>query len=243
MTKAVLLNNIEHKDLKVDAKPNAKYGDNVNRSLAFSSEFGDLQKEYPILFHKDQATGEFQSHVVLGLDRDENLFLDDSGWLGNYVPAALARGPFLIGFQKQELDGKTRNEPVIHIDTESPRVGVENGEPVFLPFGGDSPYLENVMRSLQAVQQGAVFDKIMFSSFEAADLLEPVSIEITLNSSESYNLGNYYTINEEKLMQLEGDVLDDLHKKGVLQLAYLALSSLGNVQRIIDLKNKKSAIA
>ena len=45
MSKAVLLNNVEHKDLKVDASHRAAYGDNVNRALAFSSEFGDLQKE------------------------------------------------------------------------------------------------------------------------------------------------------------------------------------------------------
>ena len=53
MSNAVLLNNVEHKDLKVDASLKAEYGDNVNRVLAFSSEFGDLQKEYPILFYKD----------------------------------------------------------------------------------------------------------------------------------------------------------------------------------------------
>ena len=53
MSQAVLLNNVEHKDLKVDSSLSAEYGDNVNRALAFSTEFGDLQKEYPILFYKD----------------------------------------------------------------------------------------------------------------------------------------------------------------------------------------------
>ena len=45
MSKAVLLNNVEHKDLKVDSGYSEKYGDNVNRALAFTAEFADLQKE------------------------------------------------------------------------------------------------------------------------------------------------------------------------------------------------------
>ncbi len=243
MTKTVLLNNIDHKDLKVDANLNAKYGDNVNRVLAFSTEFDELHKEYPILFYKDPNENTFQAHAILGFTRDENLFLSDEGWLGNYVPAVLARGPFLIGFQKQEIDGKIQKEPVIHIDTESPRVGSEEGQALFLPFGGDSPYLENIMRTLQVIQQGSSFDKMMISSFEVAELLEPVAIEITLSNIESYKLENYYTINAQRLAELDGASLESLNKSGFLQLAYFALSSLGNLQKLIDWKNKKTAIA
>ena len=64
MSKAVLLNNVEHKDLRVDSSPSAKYGDNVNRALAFPTEFGDLQKEYPILFYKDPKADKFQAHAI-----------------------------------------------------------------------------------------------------------------------------------------------------------------------------------
>ena len=86
MSKAVLLNNVEHKDLKIDPRLTAEYGDNVNRTMAFVTEFGELQKEYPILFYKDPKTEAFQAHVILGLEKNENLFLGDDGWLGDYVP-------------------------------------------------------------------------------------------------------------------------------------------------------------
>jgi hypothetical protein len=241
--KAVLLSNVEHKDLKVDTRYCARYGDSVNLALAFSAEFDELHKEYPILFHKDPETSEFHAHAILGFDRDENLFLGDDGWSGNHVPAILARGPFLIGFQNQEIDGKTRKEPVIHIDMDNPRVGVDDGQAVFLPFGGDSPYLEKVMRTLQIVHKGAAFDKTLFSILESMDLLEPVSIEITLSNIDKINFHNYYTINREKLTQLDGESLEKINKSGVLNLAIFALSSLGNFNKLIELKNMKSAIA
>jgi hypothetical protein len=79
MSNTVLLNNIDHKDLKVDASFKAEFGDNVNRVLAFPSEFGDLQKEYPILFYKDPAVGTFQAHAILGLDKGENLPVGSDG--------------------------------------------------------------------------------------------------------------------------------------------------------------------
>lgn len=240
---AVLLSNVEHKDLRVDSRHCAIYGDNVNRALAFSVEFDELHKEYPILFHKDPESREFHAHAILGFDRDENLFLDEKGWTGHYVPAILARGPFLIGFQDQEINGKVQKEPVIHIDMDNPRVGVDGGQAVFLPMGGDSPYLENVMRILQVIHQGAVFDKNVFLTLEEMELLEPVSIEVTLSNIDQISFHDYSTINREKLTQLGGEDLEKLNKSGLLSLAYFALSSLGNFNKLIELKNMKSAIA
>lgn len=243
MTARAVLNNVDHKDLKVDARHSEKYGDNVNRALAFSTEFGELQKEYPILFHKDAEAGAILAHVILGFERDENLFLDADGWAASYVPAILDRGPFMIGFQDQQIDGTVRKEPVIHIDMDDPRVGIDDGEAVFLPFGGDSPYLEKVMRTLQMIHQGANRDKVLFPLLESMGLLQPVSIEVTLSNVEQVNLNDYYSIDAERLSQLDGESLEKLNRQGALSLAFFALSSLTNMQRLIVMKNKRSAIA
>lgn len=243
MTNRAVLNNVDHKDLKVDARHRARYGDNVNRALAFSTEFAQLHKEYPILFHKDPATGAMLAHVILGFDRDENLFLDDQGWTGHYVPAILDRGPFLIGFQNQTINGACAPEPVIHIDMDDSRVGVAEGQAVFLPFGGDSPYLEKIMRTLQVIHQGAQRDKTLFALLESMDLLQAVSIEVTLSEVEQVNFKEYYSIDADRLSRLNGESLERLNRQGALSLAFFALSSLTNMQRLIALKRQKSASA
>jgi hypothetical protein len=242
MSNTVLLNNIDHKDLKVDASFNAEFGDNVNRVLAFPSEFGDLQKEYPILFYKDPAVGTFQAHAILGLDKGENLFMGDQGWLGEYVPAILARGPFLIGFQNREIEGKTIKEPVIHIDMDNPRVGTEDGQPLFLAYGGDTPYLEMIMKTLQVIHQGHGIGESFFTTLEEMGLFEPVNIEVALSSITNVNLTDYYTINKEKFSRLDGESLEKLSQQGILGLIYFALVSLGNFNKLLKLKNKKTAI-
>lgn len=243
MSNRAVLNNVDHKDLKVDARHRARYGDNVNRALAFSTEFAELHKEYPILFHKDPETGATLAHVILGFDRDENLFLNDAGWTGHYVPAILDRGPFLIGFQNQPINGAGTREPVIHIDMDDSRVGVAEGQAVFLPLGGDSPYLEKIMRTLQVIHQGAQRDKTLFALLESMDLLQAVSIEVTLSEVEQVNFKEYYSIDADRLSRLDGESLARLNRQGALSLAFFALSSLTNMQRLIALKRQKSASA
>ncbi|WP_163078876.1 SapC family protein, partial [Acinetobacter baumannii] len=59
-----------------------------------------------------------------------NLFLEGDRWISGHIPLSLQRGPFLIGLT---ADGAA---PVIQIDLDDPRVGAADGEPLFLPHGG-----------------------------------------------------------------------------------------------------------
>ena len=148
----------------------------------------------------------------------------------------------MIGFQDQPHEGEIRKEPVIMIETGDPRVGAEQGVPLFLPQGGDSPYLERVKGALRRVHQGQVFDQTMMTSFERMDLFEPLSIEISLSNIEKLTFQDYYTISEQKLAALDAESLYQLNQLGVLKLAFFALSSLGNFNRLIALKNQKDAM-
>lgn len=241
MAKHTLLNNITHKDLKIITKHSATYGDNVGSTLTFPTEFADVHREYPILFQKNPETGKFQSIVLLGLRSDENLFLDESnGWKANYIPAVIERGPFLIGFQDQSRDGGSERAPVVHIDIENPRVNEVEGAPVFLEHGGLSPYLDKITQLLNRIYEGMQVSDAMFAAFTELDLIEPVNLEIELNEREVYRLNGNYTIHREKLANLGGADLERLNRAGFLRCAFLAIESLGNIQRLIQLKSARA---
>jgi hypothetical protein len=235
MTNKVLLNNVDHPDLRVIAGHSARFGDCVNQVLVFPTEFEEVQREYPIFFRRD-ADDALQAIALLGLDRDENLFLDQSGWRGRYVPAVLRRGPFLIGLNGGETDG----EPMIHIDLDHPRVSTTEGLPLFLPHGGNAPYLEHVAAVLRVIHAGAEATAPMFAAFEEAGLIAPISVEIQLNETRKYVLPDLFAVGGGTLAKLDAERLDRLNRAGHLGLAFYAAASLGNVSRLIDLKNRKT---
>jgi SapC len=239
MTRHVLLNNVTHKDLKIKTHYSADYGDNVQAVLTFPTEFGDVQREYPIFFRKDPASGEHQALALLGFEKGENLFLDDRDWNASYVPGVVARGPFLIGFQEQEINGELSKEPVIHVDMDSSRVGDGEGESVFLPHGGNTPYLERIATILKGLHDGMALSKTMFATFESLGLIEPVAIKVQISKDLTYELTGYSTISEEKLAQLDGETLEKLNRMGFLQGAFLVIASLGNVKKLIELKRRR----
>ncbi len=240
MTKAALLNNVDHRRLKVVTGHSADFGDSINQTIVFPTEFAEVQREYPILFRKN-GEGAFYSIALLGLDKGENLFLTKQGWQARYIPAIHQRGPFIIGMQNQHANAGEHVEPVIFVDLDDPRVNQAEGQPLFLPHGGNSAYLQHISRVLNIINRGTAVAKPMFDAFQQADLLEPASLEIQLDDYTTYKVPDVYSINEPALAALKGDMLDRLHSAGYLRAAYLALASLTNISRLIELKNVKRA--
>jgi hypothetical protein len=238
----ILLNNIDHHDVRVRLGRGVAFGDAINQATVFPTEYEDLQREYPILFRRD-ADGAYYSVVLLGLDTEENLYLDGDRWQARYIPALLQRGPFSIGVPAQGPNGEPLGEPMIHIDLDHPRVSRTEGEPVFLPQGGNSPYLDHVAGVLRSIFAGVQINKTIFTAFEEYDLIEPVAIELKLSETRQYNVPDCYTISQERLMRLDGPALEKLHRADYFRAAVWVASSLRNLGRLIDAKNAREAAA
>jgi hypothetical protein len=236
MTNAVLLDNVSHKDLRVRTGYSAEFGDNINTALIFPTEFIYIQREYPILFRRDPR-GEFQALALLGLDKGENLFLDEPVWNARYVPAIQQRGPFLIGLHQREKN----REPMVHVNLDNPRVSKTEGESVFLRHGGHSPLLEHTNRMLQIIYDGDELAKPMFAAFEEMELIEAMEVQVNLNDHVQYKLPDFFTISQDRLEALDGVALERLNRLGYLQLAMMVVNSLGNIEWIIELKNRRRA--
>ncbi|MFT6779515.1 MAG: hypothetical protein ACJAV1_003458 [Paraglaciecola sp.] len=232
-----LLDNITHKDVHVITEHKPEFGDHVSYSHVFISEFRDVQAHYPIFFQKNAQTGQFEAIALFGLAGEENLFLSDSGWNASYIPLSIKRRPFLIGFQESVEGGVVSEEPVIHIDMDSPRISYNQGAEVFLPQGGQSPYLQQIAATLKAIHQGHQDTKAFIDNLQQHELLESVEIKVTLDDDSKHSMDFLYTINEEKVAQLADNVVADLHRFGYLQAIHMILASMPNMSDLIALKN------
>jgi hypothetical protein len=242
MVNRVPLDNVDHQALRVVARQSAAHGAAVNQLLVVPPEFDEVQREYPILFRKDKE-GAFHAVAILGFDREENLFLDEDGWQGRYLPAVLRRGPFFLGVREQEGQAEPRRELTIFVDLDDPRVGEAEGEPLFLRHGGNAPYLEQVADALRTVHHGLESSRAMFAAFAELDLLQPLAIEVRLGDGLEYQLGDFHTVGAEAFAALDGAALERLHRAGHLAAALFARASLANLNRLVELKNRKRGAA
>jgi hypothetical protein len=239
MARYEMLNNVAHRDLRVLARFGGAFGDDVGMVPAYPTEYAELQREYPIFFQKDGETGAYRSVVLLGFGRDENLYLQGEQWKAGYLPGHVARGPFLIGFQEQDVEGELRREAVIHVDLDHPRISFDEGEPVFLPQGGNSPYLEHVTTVLRGIRDGTEGGKAMYAAFNSFGLIQPITLDIKFDDEHGANVTGLLGIDRERLAALDAESLHALHRSGYLEGAYLVLASMHNLRRLIAEKQRR----
>jgi hypothetical protein len=233
MTNNVLLNNVDHKGLRIITTRGAQYGDDVMFALTFPSEFRNIQAHYPIVFRKN-AQGQFDPIALLGFQEQQNLFLTRRGWDASYIPLTIERLPFLIGFSADK-------QPMVHIDLASPRVSRTEGEPIFLEHGGNTEFLERMNSVLLAIHQGIAGVQPFVAALMEQELLESFVLDVQLANGSQNRLTGFYAINEERLLGLNGAVLERFNRAGYLQALHMAIASLSQFRALIERMNKRNA--
>lgn len=239
MARHVLLNNIDHNNLKVITKRSAEFGDDVMFAMTFPLEFRSVQAHYPIFFHKDANTGKLYPIALFGFKEQENLFLDDSGWDASYIPLVVVRQPFLIGLQHFNEDGVNKTQRVLHMDMDNPRINESEGEALFLEYGGNSAYLEHIAAVLETIHLGNESNQAFVDKLLELKLLESFTLDIELDDGSSNQLLGFYTINENRLGELDGTTLAELNVEGWLQAIYMAVASQSHIRDLIARKNRQ----
>ena len=239
MTRHALLDNVSHRDLRVhrDFRPGQGYDESVAR--AFPEELEALQNEYPLFFIKNRETGHFEPVALLGFSEGENLYLDNGRWDAWYRPLTVERQPLLIGFQEQEVDGVPTEVPVVHIDLDHPSVSETQGEPLFLPHGGESEWLEQMTSVLMHIHEGHQAIPAFSQALVGLELIESVNLDLTFRDGTAHTVKGLYTIDQERLDALGGAALETLHKKGYLRYVYFMIASLPNLSILNERKNRQ----
>jgi hypothetical protein len=238
MAKHALLSNVEHKAMRIITTRSVAYGDNQMYALTVPGEFRNIQASYPIVFQKRADTGQMQPLALLGFEAGENLFLTDKGWDAPYVPISVERLPFLIGGNNAGQAGQPA-QPVIHVDLDSPRVSYTEGEPLFLEYGGSTPYLERISSLLGALHAGLAASPAFCEAMLAHDLLESFVLDVELKDGSNNRLAGFYTVNEEKVRALDGAAITQLHAQGFLEPMYMVVASTVHFRDLIDRRNRR----
>ena len=231
MTNIVILNNLTHRDVRVQAEASAKFGDNQRFVPVVIAEFPLLITHYPVLFSKDSETGAFFCGAMLGIDEGENLFLKNGKGHEGYRPLNLQRAPFFVAGED------------LAIDLDHARIATHAGQALFNDKGEATPYLESIKAAFQQLKPGIEMTKRFTESLLNLNLLEPVDIVLGFDDGSKRNLVDLYTVNQEVLRQLPDASVLELFRRGYLQLIYLLIASLKQIPVLAKKKNDRFLVA
>ena len=225
------LNRERHADWYIDADQGYSFAAGTNSIYLAASEFAVAAREFAVVFARD-GNGIAVPTVLLGIATDQNLLIGaDGAWQGQYVPAYLRRYPYILANTDANLEQYT----VCIDETYSGFNTAKEGERLLAEGGEQSAYLATSVKFLQdfllATQVTAKFCEAVVK----ADLLDSTQANISLNSGGSYSLSGFFCVTRERLQKLTPEQLKEFMDQGYLDLIYLHMHSLANLDKLMQL--------
>lgn len=234
--KVVALNSDVHRNLKfAGSEVNFGFARDTTAVLMAGVEFAEAAREYPIVFIRGQDQ-QLRPVALLGVRNGENLFVDaQSKWDAGYIPAFVRRYPFVMA------DGGTNGQLVVCIDESCAALNAEHGELLINAEGKLEPRMNEVMQFLQNFQQEFARTELITKQLDELGLFIQQGARFDTSAGETFQLNDFYLIDEAKFGQISDDKLPQLFRSGALGLAYLHLASLGNMRKLLDRVATRSA--
>ena len=197
------------------------------------TEFNVAHRDYPIVFSSGDEGRSFAPVAVLGLQAQENLFVQNHAWTaGVYLPAYVRRYPFCMA--RVTLDNVEQAERLICVEKDF--IAESGGEPMFDAAQAPLPRWKEVEKLLEEYEADLERTKEMCGILADYGLLEPFTMQATLNMGGSMHLTGMFRVDEKKIEFLNASQQKNLIKKGVMSKIYIHLLSLDNFGRLLDRK-------
>jgi hypothetical protein len=221
---AIPVSKERHTDLSVKVGSDYRFCQNVNSVPLTTVEFRHAAAEYAIVFLGGAEA--VMPVVVLSVVQDQNNYVDEKGqWIAKYVPAFVRRYPFVFA-SSDDAAGL-----ILCIDETFAGCNLEGrGERLFDGDGEPTQYLENVLRFQQDYQANFNATRVFCRKLTDLDILEPMQAKFTTPKGKQYMLSGFMVINRAKLKALPDDQLAELARSDELELAYLHLISMRNLE-------------
>ena len=189
-------------------------------------EFNFALKNFPIVF---TSTTDPQPIAVLGLQREQNLFVNPDGtWqLGAYVPIYVRRYPFIFGALE------TDDQYALCVDSAADMVSNSPDQP-FFKDGELTETAQKGVETCQVFQQQHAATKKVMEKLAASGLLEQREATVNLKGTTKV-LSSYIGVSEERLGTLSDEQFLELRHNDLLPFVYMHLASLSNWMRLLDL--------
>jgi SapC len=231
-----------HRQLKINRpQPDWSMASGMNAIFVAGVEFGDVCREYPILFVRagNDAQGKPQVAPIaaLGLAPGENLFLQGRGWRAAYLPALLRAYPFAVSRAGVE------QRALLSIDIGWAGLSQTEGLALFDEQGEPSEQLKTLTQQIEQFELQVQRTSEICRLLVEKDLLREKRFDAELPSGEKLKVDGFLSVDEKQLAKLSDADLLLLHKNGMMGLVYAHLVSLGNLRKMVQWRIDAATLA
>jgi hypothetical protein len=215
-----------HGNLSLRRPETFEFARETNAVPLVAAEFPLAAADYAIIF-TDTEEGIVPA-VVLGARNAENLFVGADGkWNATYIPAFVRRYPFAFATDEKGERFTVMIDPG-YIGFNSK----DEGERLFNADGSNTSLLETMLAFLQEYQGMFARTKVFGARLAELGVLDPVEANLPLPSDPERKLTGFKIVNRERLKSIPTDVMAQMLREDELELVYLHLFSLRNLDRL-----------
>lgn len=220
-----------HRNWHLSGTDNFEFARKTNAVALSAVEFRQLVREYPIVFVEENDIA--LPIALLGVQRDENLFINDAGgWDASYIPAYVRMYPFVLS-QPQAAGNQT-----VCIDEAYAGFSQQGGEKLFGENGEQSEFLGKAIQFLREYHSSRASTQVFGKLLKELDVLEPMTAKGEVKGGEAFALSGFQVVKREKLQEIPDEKVLQLAKNGGLELIYLHLASIENFKSLVERAGK-----
>jgi len=240
------LNDKIHRDLRIKPSVLFEHANDQHIIPLMVDEVIDAATEFPVVFVKDTALGDFTLVAMMALEGGNNLYCGRLGGLGsfsanycgNYVPLVLRLYPFSLVHTNAQ--GETDNiapsgrmEVCIHNDSNV--ISTTSGEALFTETGEQTLFLQQQTQLLLKHQEQQQLTQAFITLLLTNNLLQVQKVDVQISSTKKYSLKGIYSIDQTALDKMSVDTWTGLRDSGALQVVYAQIASLKQLNRLARL--------
>lgn len=221
----VPVNAQQHAELSVESGIPYEFARELRAVPLVAQEMSICAHEYTIVFAPSGKEGEVIPFVVLGVQENENLYVNKEGeWDAKYVPAFIRRYPFVFAASED------RKRFTLCIDETWQGCNKEGrGQRLFDEKGEKSEFLDRLLKFNEEYQKNSMLTEVFCKKLQELGLLDSRQASINIQGGGEIKLSGFQIVDREKLNALPGDTLSELAKTGALELIYAHLLSMKNL--------------
>ena len=231
------LNNKQHANLKIQHANDVSRFKNQHLIPITVQDFIPLSTEFPIVFVKNEDTGQFTSVAVMGIRSGNNLYCQDVEWTCAVAPVGFHNAPLSLVKTSDNSD-----EVTVCFDEKSSFISTDSGEALFDEQGLQTEFLNKRIQALLSVAEFTEQTQAIIHILAQKKLLTSKQLNVKLaREAEPMLLSGIYLIDEKVLNSLPIQEFEELRSQGLLPLIYAHLASLHQITRLTIKQNEFEA--